>query len=672
MGAAQPSATEARQVERRGLDALLCSSVILISLLGYLRTLRPTFGWGDSSELITATYYLGVGHSPGYPTWMLIMHPFSHLPIGDIAFRVNFATALLGAVAVGLLYFVCKQVSRSRPAAFIAALTFAFAATFWDQTTEAEVYTLHMCFVATSTLILLAWRRTRADRWLYLLAGTIGLSLGNHALTMLMIPALLYLVWADRGRHAFTARNIAICAGLFLLGTSVYLYLPIRAMSNPPPHLNNPHTLQEMWMQLTAPGARESMFDRGLWVALERARFNIGRLENEFTVLGCVLALFGVGLLWRRDRRLAIFLVLIGLVDVAYSVNFSIFDIYVYYLPLHFAWAVFISVGVAGTVALAAKAMHRLPPTVVAPTPGWRFGPAIALLLVLPFLQFTRNLGRVDGSGDYGSERFARAVTSMVEPNALILADWWTIAPIGYLKYIEGVRTDLVMFAAPSIHADDGFLDFAQEDFLRSYPSVYFVEMLTYRIHLLREMTYLVPQGPVYRVFLDRPPKEDVIVDLPAAPLARFGDQIGLVQCDLASGKLRPGETFPLTVYWTPLESYNGHDHEAIFVLENEENGRIWQESNLLGHNLYPLDEWRPGEMLREDHKIYLPEPAAPGEYDLYVRVREHGQSKCLSNDKALIGHNERDYLIATITVGDPEPITDRGRIPTLVALLRP
>jgi hypothetical protein len=396
------------------------------------------------------------------------------------------------------------------------------------------------------------------------------------------------------------------------------------------------------------------------------------RLENEFTLLGCALALFGIGLLARRDNRLAICLGLIALADMAYSVNFSIFDIYVYYLPLHFVWAVFISVGAAGALALAARAMDRLPRGSVSATPGWRFGPAVALLFVLPFLQFTRNLGRSDGSDDYGSERFARAVTSMVEPNSLILADWWTIAPIGYLKYIEGIRTDLIMFAAPSIHADDGFLNFAQEDFLRSYQSVYFVEMLTYRIHLLREMAYLVPQGPVYRVYLDRPSNETLLADISAAPIARFGDQIGLVQTDLSTGELQPGEVFPFTIYWTPLEAYNRKNHQAIFVLENEEGGRIWQESNVLGHDLYPLDEWQPGEVLREEHRIYLPAPEMPGEYNLYVRVREHGQSKCLDCDRALNGHNARDYLISTITVGRPDPLSDRGRIPTVVALLRP
>ena len=669
----RPSAAEGKRVEKRhGLDAVLCFLLVLISLLGYLRTMRPTFGWGDSSELITAAYHLGVGHSPGYPTWMLIMHPFSRIPIGDVAFRVNFMTAFLGAVAVALLYLVYRTISGNRIAGFIAALTFAFAATFWDQTTEAEVYTLHVCLAATSILMVLAWRATGRDRWVYLLSWLIGISLGNHALTALMIPAILYFVYAEKGREYFTVARIAKCAALFALGISIYAYLPIRALSNPPPHLNNPHSLTEMWSQLTAPGARQAMFDRGWLVPIQRAGFHTKRLIAEFGYLGCALGLFGAGLLWRRDRKLSVFLTVIAVFDIAYSSNFSIFDIYVYFLPLHIVWAAGIAVGVAAVLTLVGRGMARVPETLVSPTPVWRYGPAAAMLMMLPFMQFTNNLRRVDGSEDYGSERFARAVASMAEPGSLILADWWAIAPIGYLKYIEGERRDLIMFAAPSIYAEEGFLDFAKQDFLRSYPAIYFVEMLTYRMHLLREKAYLVPQGPVYRVYVDRPPREDMLADIPATPTVRFGDQVGLVKIERASGAIRPGEPFAFELYWTPLEGYNGKNHEAIFVLENEEGGRIWQESNLLGHDLYPLDEWEQGEVVKEEHRIYLPDPVEPGEYNLYVRVREHGQAACLGCDRPLDGHNERDYLLASIQVGEPEAFSERGRVPTVVAFLRP
>lgn len=657
---------------RRGLDLAVCVVLFFLVLLAYLRTMRPTFGWGDSSELITAAYYLGVGHSPGYPTWMLIAYPFAHLPMGDVAFRVNFMTALLGALGVSLLYLVYRIISGSRVAAFIAALTFAFSATFWDQTTEAEVYTLHVCLAAVILLITLAWRKTRRDHLLYVLSWMVGLSLGNHALTALMVPALFYLVWAERGWRFFTWRRVLACVGFFLLGISVYAYLPIRALANPPPHLNNPHSLADMWDQLTAPGAREVMFDRGLMVPLVRAWNNLWRLRFEFGYGGCALALVGLGLLLWRDRALAIFLFLIAFLDIAYSVNFSIFDIYVYYLPLHLVCAALIARGAAGALALGASMLGRLPRAGLFARPGWRTAPAAVLLMLLPFTLFSDHLRWVDGSKEYGPERFARAVFRQVEPGAMILADWWTIAPLGYLKHIERERSDVVMFAGPSIYSDKGFVDFAQEDFLRRYPAVYFVEMLTYRANLVRERWWLVPQGPVARVLMDRPDPKTLLAAIPPTPIARFDDHIALVWADIAPGPLRPGQVLDFTLYWTPLPAYPARPYEAIFVLKNRNRDRIWQESNLLGHDLYPLDQWRPGQVLREDHRIYLPDPVPPGEYDLLVRLRERGQASCLACDRPLHARDPRDYRIARIMVAQPEPLSTRHRIPDLIALLRP
>ncbi len=655
------------------MDVAIPVSVLLVSLIGYLRTMRPTFGWGDSSELITAAYHLGIGHSPGYPTWMLLMHPFSRIPIGDVAFRVNFMTALLGAVGVCLLYLVYRIISGSRIAAFVAALCFAFSATFWDITTEAEVYTLHICLAALILLIVLRWRGAPSDKWLYLGAWLIGLSLGNHALTALMIPPLIYLVWAEKGWRFFTGRRVLAAAGLFLLGISVYAYLPIRGLSNPPPHLNNPHSLTDFWRQLTSPGAQSSMFDRGLVDALREARYYVfSRTVVEFGWAGCALAVAGLALLFRRDRRLAIFLISIGLLDVAYSVNFSIFDIYIYYLPLYLALAALMAVGAAGAIGLGAALVDRLPRGAVSRGPALRYGPVAALLLTLPFVQFTGHLGRVDGSDDYSSEQFARAVFGQVEADSMILADWWTIAPLGYLKHIEGERPDVIMFAGPSIAAEEDFVAFATEEFLRGYPAVYFVEMLTQRADLIREKWWLVPEGPVSRVVMDRPDPETLLADIPVVPITSFEDQVAVVGFEREAGELRPGEPMEFTIYWAPLAGYEGQAYKAIFLLDKEDALPIWLESNLLGHDLYPVERWREGEVLVEKHCIYLWDPVPTGEYELLVRVREQGQSACLASDRPWDESNPRDYRLGRIRVGEPEALSSRGRIPGVLGMVRP
>ena len=655
------------KIERR--DLMLVLVLFALSLVAYLRTMQRTFGWSDSSELTTAAYYLGIGHSPGYPTWMLIAYPFAHLPIGEVAFRLNLMNALLGALAVALVYLTYYLIATHRAAAFVGALAFAFSATFWDVTTEADVFTLHVVLAAAILVVALWWRRAgarrdgRADRRLYLLSWLVGVSLGNHALIALMIPALVYLIWAEQGLGFFLHRRTVACLGLFLLGLSVYALLPIRGMSNSPPHLSNPHSLADLWAQLTAPGARQSMFEASPLIALHRAGANLWRLTSEFGYAGCALALVGLGVLWRRDRRLAVFLLLIGAVDVAYACNFSIFDIYSYYLPLHLVWAALIAVGAAVALELAAKATARIPGTNAALTPARGRGLAAALLLALPFTLFTGHLAIVDGSDRFDAELFARAVMRQVEPGALILADWYTVAPLGYLKYVEGVRSDVTLSAAPSNPTEAQFNAAVTPDLVARYPAAYFVEKLTYRARSLRARGfYLVPEGPVSRLLADRPPPETLLARIPSRPQARFGSQIGLVRADTRASPpgdarlvthdtLGPGEALGFTVYWTPLPGYDRRRYEAIFMLENQASGRVWQEIVLLGHDLYPFEGWRQGQVLREQHYIYLSEPSPPGEYDLLVRLRPHGESACLRCDQAVPGRQGRDYRLARVTV---------------------
>jgi len=91
----------------------------------YWRTLAPGMTLVDSGELITAAHALGVAHPPGFPLYVLLAHLATLIPLGSIAARVNFASALFGIVAVGLMAAVVAEVLRADPdAAGVTCSTF--------------------------------------------------------------------------------------------------------------------------------------------------------------------------------------------------------------------------------------------------------------------------------------------------------------------------------------------------------------------------------------------------------------------------------------------------------------------------------------------------------------------------------------------------------------------
>src|SRR5437762_13015098 len=89
---------------------LFCTSaVFLIALLLYCCTLAPTVTLTDSGELIVVAHGLGVAHPPGFPLWVMLAHLASLVPLGNVAVRINFSSALFAALASAMLALVVAE-----------------------------------------------------------------------------------------------------------------------------------------------------------------------------------------------------------------------------------------------------------------------------------------------------------------------------------------------------------------------------------------------------------------------------------------------------------------------------------------------------------------------------------------------------------------------------------
>src|SRR5712692_5416630 len=91
---------DARRISKIGIG---CAVVTFVAALGlYTWTLAPTVTLVDSGELIVAARSLGIAHPPGFPLYVLLAHAATLLPFGNVARRVNFASALFAALAAAL------------------------------------------------------------------------------------------------------------------------------------------------------------------------------------------------------------------------------------------------------------------------------------------------------------------------------------------------------------------------------------------------------------------------------------------------------------------------------------------------------------------------------------------------------------------------------------------
>jgi hypothetical protein len=141
---------ESNPVRSSALVALAAGIVYGISLY-------PSVPPGDSGEIIAAVCSGGVIHPPGYPLYAMLAKPFSWLPLGSIAWRLNLFSAVAGAGAVFLIALAVAEWTRNSKAGLLAAGLFAFSPHVFRYAVAAEVFALNDLFVARRCFSRFGW-----------------------------------------------------------------------------------------------------------------------------------------------------------------------------------------------------------------------------------------------------------------------------------------------------------------------------------------------------------------------------------------------------------------------------------------------------------------------------------------------------------------------------------
>jgi hypothetical protein len=187
--------------------------VLVLAAAVYLITLTPTVPFWDSGEFIAVSYILGIPHPPGTPFFVLLGRIASLIPIATVAQRVNGMSAIASALAVMFSYLVTLRLirlaqgpERKRSDEWIAvagaatgALLLAFSDNFWENSIEAEVYSLMSLAQILIFWLGLKWWEAHEKRPtvgpLLLCVYLMWLSVGLHLGVGMMGLVLLVLVW---------------------------------------------------------------------------------------------------------------------------------------------------------------------------------------------------------------------------------------------------------------------------------------------------------------------------------------------------------------------------------------------------------------------------------------------------------------------------------------------
>jgi hypothetical protein len=459
----------------RGDPALLAAwlgavAVGVVALGLCLWRIMPGLGFWDTAEFQLVPPVLGTAHPTGYPTYVLVGWVASLLlsPLGEASLRMNVLSAILVAVGAGLTVDLARRLSGSLVLGVVAGAAVATAPIVWAIGTHADPHALHFTLMAAILWLLVRWEqrrrddppaedavgtavgRDRADRLLLAAAAVVGLSVGNHSLTLLLGPPILAYVVAVEPGILRRRRLVAACIAAFAIPTVLVRFeMVLRGGWLRAPFVYaDPSTWDGFWyVTLGAQfhGWVTSPFDDPGGRVADVARYAADQLGPLAPVVLVALAVTIV-----RRPRWALLSGLTMAITLFFNSVYPDGAIDRYYIvPVLFAWT---WLAILGATAVDVLTGRDLAPGGRGPAGhpgagGW-IRPiamaAVAVALIAPSLVALPGRARtVDRSRDRAAETWTNEVMTALEPNAVVISWWSYSTPLWYATIVDQRRPDI-------------------------------------------------------------------------------------------------------------------------------------------------------------------------------------------------------------------------------------
>lgn len=158
--------------------------VVLFFAVLFTYTAPYSIQSGDTSELVTNSYFLRVSHPPGYPLWTLLYHlPIRYLPFINPFHIASLFTSFISVMWIGTLLFHFRNKQS-----LSLILVLATSLIFWRYSIMPDVFALHMFFLV---MVFLVFNNPKLlnRKWMIFL---VSLSVANHHTIVFAFPLYLY------------------------------------------------------------------------------------------------------------------------------------------------------------------------------------------------------------------------------------------------------------------------------------------------------------------------------------------------------------------------------------------------------------------------------------------------------------------------------------------------
>jgi tetratricopeptide (TPR) repeat protein len=412
--------------------------LIIISFVVYQSTMSPIVYLGDSGELTAAAFSLGIPHGSGYPLYTLLGKIFCLIPIGNVGFRMNLMSVFFAMATLWLVYSLIVRMTSSKLAASVGSLILAFVSVFWFQTVAAEVYVLHVFFVALLIRLLWQWDEKREFAVLVLLVFLTGISFGNHLQTVMLAPAVLFIILSGDRKTLLNLKHVIVLSVFFIVALTIYIYLPVRTDAGAAIHWGDPNTLERFLAHVSGRSHRAGyVLTKSSMEYLVRAKETLWFVWSQFSVI----LLFSVwGWLKLNTARWRIFYVLVIVFDFIYTIFLNIISLEItpFVLPTFLVLTLLAGVGIGDLL----KKVKALPSVGAG---SQRMIRAACFLIPLTFMFV--NYGRCNQSLNYTAYEHALNIFRTPESGDILFMEGDIfIFPVTYGRIVEKMGKDVTLY----------------------------------------------------------------------------------------------------------------------------------------------------------------------------------------------------------------------------------
>ena len=453
--------------------------VFALMMLLYVRTLAPGLLLGDSAEFQALAYTLGLAHSTGYPVYILLAKLATFLPVGDVAYRVNLFSAMMGALALAQMVWIGRLLGGGRIASLLAPLAVGVSPIYWWQTVIAEVYTPAAAFMAGVVLMVLLWRCS-GNGWHLFAAGVLGgLSLGVHNTVSLAAPGVVVYLLVRRCNRQDWLKAVTGA----LVGLALYLaaFFGLDALSAPGSFTEVVRPNADVWGYTLDDFAsplkrfeflafavqwRGQMFSMDTQSVFNASGAYFDRLRDGFPWAVRLLATLGTLALFvypqrdgQRSWREGLFIGVTWATLFFYLINYNIGDIDTFYIP---GYILLFSTAGAGIMSIIDLVMRLIKARNSGHLGSFAVGLVSLLIVGLALLPArervvaaweARQITFLNGTGKewypYPLSQpeapawYARQVVQRLEPNAIVFTTWDHLYGVLYVASVERDRDDV-------------------------------------------------------------------------------------------------------------------------------------------------------------------------------------------------------------------------------------